>query len=310
MGHSVGGHSPTKRARRSMQSDGAGVGPLYHRRYQARTRDVELSAEELMARVTAEPNRVAPTELARLSKGSGRQEAGAGGRRVGGAHARSVGRPGAGRRHGPASFRLATPDGHFEADQIEFGPPMATAASPSPSSRGPAAAISCLASCTSAFTWPRRSSSTCGRRSWSGRWTSRGRLAGASMWRPVRQPDRPAGTAGVRSPPAGEVRAVRLCADGPSHRRRPRPRQCRRGPESGRRGPGWPAPERAGGPPGYGIRKPMTASTRVRTPKPVPPFWRYPSSSSLRAGPAMSRWAQGTSATNSRRKSPAVRAPA
>ncbi len=46
-----------------------------------------------------------------------------------------------------------------------------TPASGSPSSPGPAAATSFRGSCTSGSTWPRRSSSTCGPRSWSG-WPS------------------------------------------------------------------------------------------------------------------------------------------
>lgn len=50
------------------QLAGAGVGPLFHRRYQARIADPELTAEELMARITADPNLVAPTEFARFIK--------------------------------------------------------------------------------------------------------------------------------------------------------------------------------------------------------------------------------------------------
>ena len=44
----------------------------------------------------------------------------------------------------------------------------------------------------------------------------------------------------------------------------------------------------------------VSRATRVLTPNPVPPLVRYRLFSSDRAGPAMSRWAHGTSPTNSR----------
>ena len=44
----------------------------------------------------------------------------------------------------------------------------------------------------------------------------------------------------------------------------------------------------------------VASATSVRTPKPLPPLVLYPRLSSVRDGPAMSRWAHGTSPTNSR----------
>ena len=51
------------------------------------------------------------------------------------------------------------------------------------------------------------------------------------------------------------------------------------------------------------------SSSSVRTPKPVEPLRNSPASSSEREGPAMSRWAQGRSATNSWSRRAAVRVP-
>jgi len=107
-------------SREEVQLDDAGVGPLYHRRYRARIRDADLSAEELMAQVTAMPNALAPTEFARFSKVLGDK----GQMQVGDEYV--VRMPGP--WDGPVrvvdmtqrSFRLATLDGHLEAGQIEF----------------------------------------------------------------------------------------------------------------------------------------------------------------------------------------------
>ena len=43
-----------------------GVGPLMHRSFVARVRDAKLGAAALMARFAEEPNRAAPTALARF----------------------------------------------------------------------------------------------------------------------------------------------------------------------------------------------------------------------------------------------------
>ena len=98
----------------------AGVGPLFHRRYRARFVDATTSPEELMARITADPNEAAPTEFARFTKVSGNGD----GMQVGDEFL--VRMPGP--WDGPVrvveltstSFRLATLAGHLEAGQIEF----------------------------------------------------------------------------------------------------------------------------------------------------------------------------------------------
>jgi hypothetical protein len=98
----------------------AGVGPLFHRRYQARIAEPKLSPEQLMERIVGDPNTVAPTEFARFRKVLGDQ-----GRMVAGDEY-VVRMPGP--WDGPvrvvdltpASFRLATLAGHLEAGQIEF----------------------------------------------------------------------------------------------------------------------------------------------------------------------------------------------
>jgi Domain of unknown function (DUF1990) len=97
-----------------------GAGPLFHRRYRARIREAWRSPEALMAYVKAKPDRVAPSEFASFQK-------------VHGDDARmAVGDEFVVRMPGPwdgpvrvvdvtpASFRLATLDGHLEAGQIEF----------------------------------------------------------------------------------------------------------------------------------------------------------------------------------------------
>ncbi|MDQ3887485.1 MAG: DUF1990 domain-containing protein [Actinomycetota bacterium] len=97
-----------------------GVGPLFHRRYCARIRGAECSAEELIDLIRANPNRVVPHEFARFIKVKGDK----GELRV--ADEFTVRMPGP--WDGPVrvvdvtprSFRLATLKGHLEAGQIEF----------------------------------------------------------------------------------------------------------------------------------------------------------------------------------------------
>ena len=97
-----------------------GVGPLFHRLYRARIRNARLSPDELIGRLSADPNVAAPTELARFLK-------------IGAADGRlAVGDELVVRMPGPwdgpvrvttttpTSFRLATLSGHLEAGQIEF----------------------------------------------------------------------------------------------------------------------------------------------------------------------------------------------
>jgi hypothetical protein len=97
-----------------------GVGPLFRRRFRARIRDAELSAEELMSAIAEDLNRVAPTKFARFSNLRG----GEGRVRVGDEFLVRMPGPWNGPvrviSRTPTSFRFATLDGHLEAGQIEF----------------------------------------------------------------------------------------------------------------------------------------------------------------------------------------------
>ena len=102
------------------QLSDAGVGPLVHRRYRARVAEPKLSAEELMERVLADPNTLAPTEFARFSKVHGEK----GRMAVGDEYVVRMPGPWDGPVRvvsvTPTSFRLITLDRHLEAGQIEF----------------------------------------------------------------------------------------------------------------------------------------------------------------------------------------------
>jgi hypothetical protein len=97
-----------------------GVGPLFHRRYQADISGASLSPEELMARLHADPDSAAPSEFATFKKVSGKE----GGMWPGDEYI--VRMPGP--WDGPVrvvdvserSFRLMTLAGHLEAGQIAF----------------------------------------------------------------------------------------------------------------------------------------------------------------------------------------------
>jgi uncharacterized protein (UPF0548 family) len=97
-----------------------GVGPLFHRRYRVSIRNAGMTGEELMARISANPNRVSPKELAHFSKVRGEK----GAMRVGDEFVVRMPAPWDGPVRvvelTPRSFRLATLDGHLEAGQIEF----------------------------------------------------------------------------------------------------------------------------------------------------------------------------------------------
>ena len=111
---------PNNVDRNEIQTIEQGAGPLFHRCYRTRIRDARSSAQELIARITADPNVVAPTEFARFVKVSGKKDR----MQVGDEFTVRMPGPWDGPVRvvdvGPHSFRLATLDGHLEAGQIEF----------------------------------------------------------------------------------------------------------------------------------------------------------------------------------------------
>lgn len=111
---------PPHASREETQLDDAGVGPLFHRRYQARIAEPKVAAEELMARISADPNQVAPTEFARFTKVLGDK----GTMTPGDEFVVRMPGPWDGPVRvvvvTPTSFRLATLNRHLEAGQIEF----------------------------------------------------------------------------------------------------------------------------------------------------------------------------------------------
>lgn len=111
---------PSGVSRHDTQLSDAGVGPLFHRRYEALIVATEMPAEDLMARLTADLNAAAPTEFARFTKVLGEK----GGMELGDEYVVRMPGPWDGPvrvvARTPTSFRLATLDGHLEAGQIEF----------------------------------------------------------------------------------------------------------------------------------------------------------------------------------------------
>ena len=90
-----------------------GVGALYHRRYQARITEPELTVAELVAAIADDPNRAAPWGMARFKPREDRPELVV---RMPGpwdGPIRIVERT-------PTSIRFATLDTHLEAGQIEW----------------------------------------------------------------------------------------------------------------------------------------------------------------------------------------------
>jgi hypothetical protein len=110
---------PDERIDEDVQRLADGVGPLFHRLYRARIRDARLTPDELIGRLTADPNRASPTELARFIPAHGQGPIVVGDEII-------VRMPGP--WDGPVrvtamtdtSFRFTTLDGHLEAGQIEF----------------------------------------------------------------------------------------------------------------------------------------------------------------------------------------------
>jgi hypothetical protein len=97
-----------------------GVGPLFHRRYVIRLCDARVAPEELLERITADLDSVAPSEFASFQKLDG----GAKEMRAGDEYVVRMPGPWDGPvrvvQAGRSSFRLATLKGHLEAGQIEF----------------------------------------------------------------------------------------------------------------------------------------------------------------------------------------------
>jgi hypothetical protein len=111
---------PADLRKSEIQGPEHGTGPLFHRRYRVRIRGSELSAEELAARVAAEPDAVAPSEFATFRKLAGSE----GAMRVNDEFVVRMAGPWDGpvrvaQRDG-SMFRLVTLEGHLEAGQIEF----------------------------------------------------------------------------------------------------------------------------------------------------------------------------------------------
>jgi hypothetical protein len=97
-----------------------GAGALFHRRYRTRIRESGMSPEELLGRVAADPDCVAPTEFASFVKIKGDE----GEMRVGDEYIVRMPGPWDGPvrvvERTPTSFRFATLQGHLEAGQIRF----------------------------------------------------------------------------------------------------------------------------------------------------------------------------------------------
>jgi hypothetical protein len=111
---------PPLRPGDELQPAEAGAGPLFHRVYRARIRDWSMSPERIIAEMTSDLDRVAPTEFASFNKVLGREGAMA----VGDEYVVRMPGPWDGPvrvvERTPTSFRFATLDGHLEAGQIEF----------------------------------------------------------------------------------------------------------------------------------------------------------------------------------------------
>lgn len=104
----------------SVQRLGDGSGPLLHRTYSCAVRGAKLGAEELIACVAADPNRLAPRQIARFHKADGDE----GTMRVGDEFLVHMPGPWNGPVRvvelRPDGFRFATLEGHLEAGQIEW----------------------------------------------------------------------------------------------------------------------------------------------------------------------------------------------
>ena len=103
-----------------LQEPRDGTGTLFHRLYWTRIREADVTPEQLMARLQADPNRVCPNEFAVFQKLRGREKE----MKFGDEFVVRMAAPWDGPVRvvdvTPTSFRLATLAGHLEAGQIEF----------------------------------------------------------------------------------------------------------------------------------------------------------------------------------------------
>ena len=103
-----------------VQPASAGVGPLFHRIYRARIREARMGPDELVERMTADLDRVAPSEFASFNKVLGAE----GDMAPGDEYVVRMPGPWDGPvrvvERTPTAFRFATLAGHLEAGQIRF----------------------------------------------------------------------------------------------------------------------------------------------------------------------------------------------
>jgi hypothetical protein len=111
---------PVDLERSGVQGHEDGAGPLFRRRYRVRIQGSDLAPEELVDRVAAEPDAVAPSEFATFQKVRGEPEQ----MRVNDEYRVRMAGPWDGpvrvAKRERAMFRLVTLEGHLEAGQIEF----------------------------------------------------------------------------------------------------------------------------------------------------------------------------------------------
>jgi hypothetical protein len=103
-----------------VQPPSAGAGPLFHRVYRARIREARMGPDELVDRITADLDRVAPSEFASFNKVLGAE----GDMAAGDEYVVRMPGPWDGPvrvvERTPTAFRFATLEGHLEAGQIRF----------------------------------------------------------------------------------------------------------------------------------------------------------------------------------------------
>jgi hypothetical protein len=111
---------PSSVALDQVQRGDDGHGPLFHRVYRTRIRETAMTPEEVIGRLAADPDRVAPTEFASFQKVRGQE----GEMRVGDEYVVHMAGPWDGPvrviERTPTCFRLVTLEGHLEAGQIRF----------------------------------------------------------------------------------------------------------------------------------------------------------------------------------------------